>query len=187
MNRARWLASLILVFAAVACGSASGTAITATGTAAAPSGTVATASGPAATASHRPALAEPGQPVPASAVQRLTAIADWAVRWNGAHPVAWATAVVTTHAKALTSATPGDTTLRAKAVVYLVTIKGYFVCVSCSVPLGDPAPTGTYLSLVINARTFTETDFGIGPTPPPVPPARFGPVTYLKVHQLAPN
>lgn len=101
------------------------------------------------------------------------------------HPVAWATAVVTTHAKALTSATPGDTTPGAKTIVYLVTIKGRFVCGLCSGPPGSHAPTGTYLSLVIDAKTFKGTDFGIGPKPPPVSPARFGPVTYLKVHPLA--
>jgi hypothetical protein len=166
MNRARWLTGLVPVFAAVACGSASGMAVT---------------------ASHHPAVAEPGQPVPASAVHRLTAIADRAVTLNGGRPVAWATAVVTTHAKALTSATPGDTTPGAKAIVYLVTIKGHFVCGLCSVPPGSHAPTGTYLSLVIDARTFAGTDSGIGPKPPPVPPTRFGPVTYLKVHALAPR
>jgi hypothetical protein len=99
--------------------------------------------------------------------------------------VAWATAVVTTHAKALTSATPGDTTPGGKAIVYLVTIKGNFVCNLCSVPPGGHAPAGTYLSLVIAARTFAGTDFGIGPKPPPVPAAHFGPVTYLKVRPLA--
>jgi len=164
MKRARWLIGLIPVIAAAACGSASGTAVT---------------------ASHRPAVAEPGQPVPASAVHRLTAIADRAVTLNGGHPVAWATAVVTTHAKALTSATPGDTTPGGKAIVYLVTIKGNFVCHLCSVPPGGHAPTGTYLSLVIAAKTFEGTDFGIGPKPPPVSAAHFGPVTYLKVRPLA--
>ena len=164
MKHVRWLIGLIPVLAAAGCGSASGTAVT---------------------ASHRPAVAEPGQLVPASAVHRLTAIADRAVTLNGGHPVAWATAVVTTHAKALTSATPGDTTPGAKAIVYLVTIKGRFVCGLCSGPPGSHAPTGTYLSLVIDARTFAGTDSGLGPKPPPVPPARFGPVTYLKIHPLA--
>jgi hypothetical protein len=163
MNRVRWLTCLIPVLAAVACGSASGTAVT---------------------VSHRPAVAEPGEPVPASAVNRLTAIADRAVTLNGGRPVVWATVVVTTHAKALTSATPGDTTPGAKGIVYLVTIKGHFACGLCSGPSGSHAPTGAYLSLVIDARTFEGTDFGIGPKLPPVPPARFGPVTYLKVHPL---
>jgi hypothetical protein len=163
VRHARWLTGVIAVLAVAACGSAGGTAVT---------------------ASHRPSVAEPGQPVPASAVRRLTAIADRAVTLNGRHPVAWATAVVTTHAKALTSATPGDTTPGDKAIVYLVTIKGHFVCDLCSGPSGSHAPTGAYLSLVINARTFEGTDSGISPRPPPVPPARFGPVTYLKIHPL---
>src|SRR5215471_14825727 len=156
MKRARWLVWLIPVLAAAACGSAAGM-----------------------TASHHSAVAEPGQPVPASAVHRLTAIADRAVTLNGGHPVAWATAVVTTHANALTSATPGDTTPGRKVVVYLVTIKGHFVCGLCSVPPGAHAPTGTYLSLVINAKTFEGTDFGISPKVPPVLAEHFGPVTYL--------
>jgi len=157
------LFGLVPVFAAVACGSVSGTTVT---------------------TSDRPAVAEPGQPVPASAVHRLTAIASRAVKLNGGHPVAWATAVVTTHAKALTSATPGDTTPGAKTIVYLVTIKGHFVCNLCSVPPGGHAPTGTYLSIVINAKNFEGTDSGISPKPPPVSPARFGPVTHLKLHPL---
>jgi hypothetical protein len=165
MNHPRRLVSLILILvpAIGACGSARSTSVT---------------------ASLHPAEAKPGQPVPASAVHRLTAIADRAVTLNGAHPVAWATAVVTTHAKALSSATPGDATPGANTIVYLVTIKGHFVCNLCTGPPGSRAPTGTYLSLVVNARTFEGTDSGIGPKPPPVSPARLGPVTYLKVHPL---
>jgi hypothetical protein len=132
--------------------------------------------------SHRSGVAEPGQSVPASAVHRLTAIASRAVKLNGGHPVVWATAVVTTHAKALTSATPGDTTPGAKAIVYLVTIKGHFVCDLCTGPAGSRAPTGTYLSIVINAKNFEGTDSGISRKPPPVFPAQFGPVTSLKLH-----
>lgn len=161
INHAWWLTGLILVLAVAACGSAAVT-----------------------TTSRRQTVAEPGHPVPTSAVHRLTAMADRAVTFNGGHPVAWATAVVTTHAKALTSATPGDTTPGAKTIVYLVTIKGHFVCDLCTGPPGSHAPTGAYLSLVINARTFEGTDFGISPKPPPVPASRFGPVTYLKVHPL---
>jgi hypothetical protein len=153
-----WLAGLIPVFVAAGCASANGTPVT----------------------SYRPSVAEPGRPVPAAAVHRLTAIANRAVENNGGHPVVWATAVVTTHAKALTSATPGDTAPGARTVVYLVTIKGQFVCNLCSVPPGGHAPTGTYLSLVISARNFAAADSGISPNPPPVSPASFGPVTYLR-------
>ena len=165
MRHVSWLAGLIPILAAAACGSMSGTAVT---------------------ASHQVTVAEPGQPVPASAVPRLTAMADRAVTLNGGYPVAWATAVVTTHAKALTSATPGDLIPNdEKTVVYLVTIKGHFVCDLCTGPPGSSAPTGSYLSLVVDAKTFYGTDSGLGPKPPPVAPASLGPITYLNVHPLA--
>jgi hypothetical protein len=113
-------------------------------------------------------------------------MADRAVTLNGGYPVAWATAVVTTRAKALASATPGDLIPNdEKTVVYLVTIKGHFVCDLCTGPSGSSAPTGTYLSLVVDAKTFYGTDSGLGPKPPPVAPASLGPVTYLNVHPLA--
>jgi hypothetical protein len=112
------LFGLVLLFAVVACGSASGTTVT-TG--------------------HRPAVAEPGQAIPASAVHRLTAIASRAVKANGGHPVAWATAVVTTPARAQTSPAPSGTTPGPKIIVYLVIIKGHFVCDLCSVPSGANA------------------------------------------------
>jgi len=170
MGRASWLIGLIPVLAAAACGSVSGIALTGS--------------------QHRPATPIPGKPVPAAAVHRLTAIADRAVRLNSGHDVAWASAVVTTHAKALTSATPGDFVPNdEKTVVYLVTIKGHFAAVSGPRPAGLRPPgkrarTATYMSIVINAKTFVGTDFGLGPKPPPVAPASFGPVTYLKVHPL---
>jgi hypothetical protein len=118
----------------------------------------------------RPVAPVPGQPVPASAIPRLTAIADRAVKMNGGDAPEWATtAVVTTHKQALTSATPGDTVpIGEKAVVYLVTMKGHFV-------------DGQYISLVLNARTFQGMDAGLATKPPPVAPASLGPVTYLKV------
>jgi hypothetical protein len=106
------------------------------------------------------------------------------VRVNDGHGVRWASAVVTTRAKALTSATPGDLVPNdEKTIVYLVTVKGHFVARAASVPPGAHAPTGTYMSMVINAKTFTGLDFGLGPKPPPVAPASFGPVTYLKVNR----
>jgi hypothetical protein len=167
MKRVCWLTGLIPVLAVAACGSVSGTTLT---------------------AGRKLTVAEPGQPVPASAIHRLTAIADRAVAVNGGHHVAWATAVVTTHAKALTSGTPGDLIPNdQKTVVYLVTIKGRFVCDTCSYPSRGHAPTGTYMSLVIIAKTFAGTDFGLSPKPPPVAPASLGPVTYLKVHPVAPK
>ncbi len=130
------------------------------------------------------ATAATGRPVPSSAVPRLTAIAEPAARLNGdRHPV-WVTAVLTTHAQALTSATPGDLIPGADGVpVYLVTIRGQFVCNSCTGPPGAKAPLGTYISLVVDAKTFTGLDFGMSPKPPPVAPASLGPVTYLIGHR----
>jgi hypothetical protein len=124
-----------------------------------------------------------GRPVPASAVHRLTVIAERAARLSGdKHPV-WATVVLTTHAKALTSATPGDYVPGSNGVaVYLLTIRGHFVCNYCTGPAGSKAPTGRYMSLVLNAKTLREMDFGLAPKPPPVAPASLGPVTYLIGH-----
>lgn len=125
---------------------------------------------------------EAGRPVPASAIHRLTVMADRAIKANEGHGVAWATVVVTTHAKALTSATPGDFVPDKKTIVYLVTIKGHFVAVGASVPPGATAPRGTYLSMVISAKTLAGLDGGLSAKAPPVSPASLGPVTHLKVH-----
>jgi hypothetical protein len=120
--------------------------------------------------------------VPASARSRLTALAEAAVRVNGGHAPAWTSVVLTTRKKALTSATPGDFVPNdAATAVYLVTMKGRFTAYSASYPAGGSAPTGSYLSLVVDAHTFRTLDSGLAPKPPPVAPASLGPVTYLKV------
>jgi hypothetical protein len=99
---------------------------------------------------------------------------------NGDPAPAWITAVLTTRAKALTSATPGDYVPGSGHVaVFLITMSGHFTATGASRPPGAKAPSGRYLSLVIDARTFQSLDFGIGPNPPPVPPASLAPVTYL--------
>jgi hypothetical protein len=59
------------------------------------------------------------------------------------------------------------------------TMRGRFIAREATGPPGAKAPTGRYLSLVIDAKTFRGLDFGISPKPPPVPPASLGPVTYL--------
>ena len=121
--------------------------------------------------------------VPASVLGRLTAMAHRAATINGDPAPAWITAVLTTRAKALTSATPGDHVPGSAHVkVYLITMRGHFTAGEASVPPGAKAPAGRYLSLVIDAKTFQGLDFGIGPKPPPVSPASLGPVTYLAGH-----
>ena len=129
-----------------------------------------------------------GPPVPASAIPRLTAMAEHIAKGNGDATPTQVTAVLTTHAKALTSATPGDTVPGSEHVrVYLITMQGHFVANDVSVPAGAAAPRGRYLSVVVDAKTFTGLDFGIGPSPPPVSPASLGPVTYLHAGGNAAN
>jgi hypothetical protein len=121
-----------------------------------------------------------GRPVPEWAVPRLSAIAKRFAKLNGGHALTRATAVLTTHRKALTSATPGDFVPGSGGVpVYLVTMRGHFIAYDVSVPPGASAPTGRYASLVLDARTFDTMDLGIGENPPPVSPQSLGPVTDL--------
>jgi hypothetical protein len=122
-----------------------------------------------------------GAPVPGSAIPRLTAIARRAATVNGDSRPEWITAVLTTRAKALTSATPGDYVPgSARVRVFLITMRGHFTAEDAPGPSGAKAPTGQYVSLVVNAQTFQGLDFGISATPPPVSPASLGPVTYLR-------
>jgi hypothetical protein len=121
-----------------------------------------------------------GSPVPAAAISRLTVIGSRVAKANGDSAPLWMTAVLTTHAKALTSATPGDFVPGAGGVlVFLVTMQGHFAANAAPGPPGAAAPTGRYLSIVVDARTFQVLDFGLSPNPPPVWPASLGPVTYL--------
>jgi len=121
-----------------------------------------------------------GAPVAASAIGRLTALAHRAAAANGDPAPAWITAVMTTRAKALTSATPGDFVPGSDQVrAFLITMCGHFTAKEASRPPGAKAPAGRYLSLVVDVKTFQVLDFGIAPKPPPVPPASLGPVTHL--------
>ncbi|MBO0824319.1 MAG: hypothetical protein J2P27_10745 [Actinobacteria bacterium] len=60
-------------------------------------------------------------------------------------------------------------------------MKGHFIDYDVPTPPGAHAPTGTYMSLVVDAKTFHTIDYGLSSKPPPVVPASLGPVTYLKV------
>jgi len=112
-------------------------------------------------------------------VPRLKAIAKRFAKLNGGHALTQATAVLTTHRKALTSATPGDFVPGSGGVpVYLVTMQGRFT-VDAPRPPGAAAPTGRYASLVVDAHTFAGLDMGVGDNPPPVSPDSLGPVTDL--------
>ncbi len=118
--------------------------------------------------------------VPASVVPRLDEIALRVAAATGDKRPVWITAVMTTHGKALESATPGDIEPAGNGVtVYLVTMRGNFVDYDAPTPRGASAPTGHYLSIVINARSFLVTDLGLSDRPPVVSPASLGPVRYL--------
>lgn len=66
-----------------------------------------------------------GSPVPAPVISRLTLIGSRAAKADGDTAPLWMTAVLTTHAKALTSATPGDFVPGTEGVpVFLVTMRG---------------------------------------------------------------
>jgi hypothetical protein len=122
----------------------------------------------------------PGSPVPGSVIERLTLIADNVVKANGGIAPAWVSVVVTTHGRALASATPGAWVAGdMQAVVYLMTMEGQFVHRGPKPPRAK-APTGNYLSIVLNAETSKRMDLGLSRNPPPVDPASLGPVTYLK-------
>lgn len=121
-----------------------------------------------------------GSPVPAPAVPRLAAIASGVAKADGDPAPSQVTAVLTTRAKALTSATPGDLVPGSGGLrVFLVTMQGHFVAGDVSVPPGAAAPAGRYLALVVDASTFQVLDFGLSPNPPAISPGSLGPVTYL--------
>jgi hypothetical protein len=127
----------------------------------------------------------PGLPVPDSAIPQLTAVVAGAARRYGGGSPEWASAVITTHEQALTSATPGSRVPgREQAVVYLVTMKGQFTAVKAS-PVSGWHPSGCYLSLVLDVHTMRCADLGLALSPPPVDPASFGPVTYLDTGSMA--
>jgi hypothetical protein len=177
------LATAVLAGAAavLAAGCAAPTPAPAAGPASAGVSTSPTGS-PAPTPTGSPVPTPTGSPVPASAVPRLTAIAASVARSDGDAAPSQVTAVLTTHAKALTSATPGDLVPGSGGVrVFLLTMQGRFTATDATRPPGSRAPTGRYLSLVVDAATFQVTDFGLSPKPPPVSPASLGPVTYLTV------
>jgi len=126
----------------------------------------------------------PGAAVPASAIPSLAAIARRAAKANDDPVPAQVTVVLTTHQKALTSATPGDTVPGTGGVrVYLLTMVGRFTAGGASIPSGATAPTGRYLSIVVDAKTFRVMDLGLSHRPPPVSPASLGPLTYLTGHR----
>jgi hypothetical protein len=59
-------------------------------------------------------------------------------------------------------------------------MRGHFIGRMASGPAGAKPPAGSYLSIVINARTFAVMDWGLSRAARPVSPASLGPVHGLK-------
>jgi hypothetical protein len=122
-----------------------------------------------------------GVSFPERVIARLDAIAIRAAKANGDARPDWITAVLTTHGKGLEVATPGDTMPSGNGTsTYLIMMKGAFTAYDASVPSGASAPTGQYLSLLVNARSFRVTDVGLSKNPPPSLAASPGRVRYLR-------
>lgn len=118
--------------------------------------------------------------IPSSAISRLTATALKIARFNGDKAPTSIEAVETTRARALRTATPGDTVPQgAQRQVYLVVMTGKFTAYGASPPAGAALPTGSYLSVTLDPRTFRGMDFGLSDHAPPVSLASLGPVTML--------
>lgn len=111
---------------------------------------------------------------------RLSEIAVAFAKANGdAHPNS-VEAVATTRGPALTVATPGDFITHGNSTpVYLIVMKGNFIAYGASPPVGAALPTGHYLSVVIDQKTYEVTDYGISHRRPPKSPSMLGPVTRL--------
>lgn len=125
------------------------------------------------------ASATAGSAVPASAIPALRShMLRLARLSDDAHPAS-IRAVVTTRAKAMRAATPGDTIPGvAHQAAYLVVMKGTFK-VDAPVPRGAHLPTGRYLAVTVDPATFQVMDLGLSNHPPPVPLRSYGPVSNL--------
>jgi hypothetical protein len=113
----------------------------------------------------------------------LRAVADRLIRGVSQTTPEWASVVATSRKKALTAAEPVEwyVTGARNVAVYLMTMKGRF----WPTPVPSPVlpvktlPTGRYLSVVVDAKTFHVLYMGLGSQPPRISPASLGPLTYL--------
>lgn len=117
--------------------------------------------------------------IPSEIRQRLLALANEVAKGAGDPDPEWISVVVSTREKAV-RASSGDLVGGPDFPAYLITMKGNFTEDDVSVPPGAKAPTGAYITLVVDARTMQSTDFGIGADAGPDPASALGPVTYLK-------
>ena len=111
----------------------------------------------------------------AAAVARLTMIARTLAAGNGDRAPTSVTAVVTSGAKAMRSATPGSNQRSFDGVaVYLITMVGKFKGYGFRTPPGVPTPTGGVLSIIVNERTFWIMAMGLNPKQSAIKPTSLG-------------
>jgi hypothetical protein len=107
---------------------------------------------------------------------RLLAAADAAAERSGGEAKR-VEAVETTRGTA--ADLTGHSNLQQEEKVWVVQVSGdEYLCGACSVPYGASAPTGKYLTLVLRASDYENTDFGMSPNATRL--AAFGPVAVLR-------
>ena len=94
---------------------------------------------------------------------RLWLLAVSGARQNGG-TVLTAEAVKSSHGKAV-QATMGEG-VQGDTPVWVLQVEGTkpFVCGVCRVPAGASAPTGRYLTYILDQQTFAQSDFGVTAT-----------------------
>jgi hypothetical protein len=121
-----------------------------------------------------------GSAIPASAAHQLKAAMYQMARASGDARPTSVQAVLTTRAKALQLATPGETVPGSTGqTVYLVVMKGHFTLREVSLPRGAHAPRGHYLSETLNPTTLQPMDIGLRNQASPIPLHSLGPVSNL--------
>jgi hypothetical protein len=126
------------------------------------------------------ASAAPRPAIPAAAVPALRAgMLDLARYTGDAHPAS-VNAVITSRARALQAATPGETVPGStRQTVYLVVLIGHFTDTHAAVPPGAKIPVGRYLTVTINRATGQLMDLSLSNHRPPVSLSSYGPVSAL--------
>jgi hypothetical protein len=111
----------------------------------------------------------------ATAVARLRMISRTLAADNGDRAPMSVTAVVTSGAKAMRSATPGSNERSFDGVtVYLITMVGNFKGYGFRTPPGAATPTGTVLSIIVNERTFRIMAMSLNPKQSAIKPTSLG-------------
>jgi hypothetical protein len=115
-----------------------------------------------------------------AAVARITEISRTLAADNGDRAPTSVTAVVTSGAKAMRSATPGSNERSFDRVgVYLITMAGKFKGYGFRIPPGAATPTGTVLSIIVNERTFRIMAMGLNRKQSAIKPSSLGRLIVL--------